>query len=82
MSIASPFDSDRSPSPIDVQTLRTLAARPVEATAFWAAVALPLAYPVLLYGGLDGQGLVLLLAVLATNAAALVLGRDYNRERV
>ena len=80
MSIASPFGSTRTPSTVDVQTIRTLAARPVKAAAFWTAVLVPLAYPALLYGGLDGHELTLLLAVLAVNAAALVLGRDYNRD--
>ena len=80
MSIASPFSSDRSPSTVNAQTLRTLATRPVEATGFWVAVLIPLAYPALLYGGLDGQQLTLLLAALALNAAALVAGRDHNRD--
>ena len=78
MSIASPFGPDRTPSTLDVQTLRTLATRPVETAAFWAAVLIPLAYPALMYGGIDGPELFLLLAVLAFNAAALVVGRDHN----
>lgn len=80
MSIASPFGSKRAPSTVDVQRLRTLAARPVETAAFWAAVSIPLAYPALMYGGLDGRELALLLVALAVNAAALVVGRDYNRD--
>lgn len=78
MSIASPFGSDRATSTVDVQTLRTLAVRPVETAAFWAAVLIPLAYPALMYGGLDGQELPLLLVALVLNAAALVVGRDHN----
>lgn len=78
MSIASPFGSDRATSNVDVQRLRTLAVRPIETAAFWAAVLIPLAYPALMLGGLDGQELPLLLGVLALNAAALVLGRDHN----
>lgn len=81
MSIASPFGSDRATSTVDAQTLRTLAARPVEAVGFWAAVLIPLAYPALMIGGLEGPKLQLLLAVLALNATALFVGRDYNRDR-
>lgn len=82
MSIASPFGSDRATSIVDVQTLRTFAARPIEAAAFWAAVLIPLTYPALMYGGLDGQELFLLLGALAINAAALFVGRDYHRDHV
>lgn len=78
MSIASPFGSDRATSIVDVQTLRTLALRPIETVAFWAAVLVPLAYPALMYGGLDGEELFLLLGALALNAAALVVGRGHN----
>jgi len=61
MSIASPFGFDRSASTVDVQTLRTIALRPIETAAFWAAVLIPLVYPALMYGGLDGQELFVLL---------------------
>lgn len=81
MSIASPFGFDRSASIVDVQTLRTIALRPIETAAFWAAVLVPLVYPVLMYGGLEGQELSLLLGTLALNAAALFVGRDHNRDR-
>ncbi|SFS12262.1 hypothetical protein SAMN05216559_4054 [Halomicrobium zhouii] len=81
MSIASPFGFDRSASTVDVQTLRTIALRPIETVAFWAAVLIPLVYPALMYGGLDGQELFFLLGALALNAAALFLGRDYNRDQ-
>ena len=80
MSIASPFDSTRAASIVDVQTLRTIAVRPIETAAFWAAILIPLAYPALMDGGLDGKELFLLLGALALNAAALVLGRDHNRD--
>jgi len=78
MSIATPFDSE-TPS-IDAQSIRTLAFRPIEATAFWTAVALPLAYPALLFGGLDGQGLFLLVATVALHVVALGLGRGHGRD--
>lgn len=81
MSIVSPLGSDGAASPVDAQTLRTVAFRPVEAAGFWTAVLIPLAYPALLYGGVDGRELPLLLAALALNAAALVLGRNHNRDR-
>lgn len=81
MSIASPFSSDRATSIVDVQRLRSIAASPIEATAFWAAVLIPLVYPALMVGGLDGRQLSFLLGALVINAAALFVGRDYNRDR-
>lgn len=77
MSIASPFGSESSALP-DAQGLRTAALRPVQALAFWTAVLVPLAYPVLLYGGLDGQGLSTLAVAVLVNVLALLLGRGYN----
>lgn len=82
MSIATPFGSDRSATGSIAQTLHTVARRPVEAAAFWTAVLLPLAYPWLMFGGLDGRELFLLLGALALNAATLVLGRGHKRDRV
>jgi len=78
MSIATPFDTD--PDAIDAQTLRTIAFRPIETAAFWTAVALPLAYPALMFGGLDGQELFLLVATVALHVAALGLGRGHGRD--
>ncbi len=80
MSIASPFGSERTPSAVDVQALRTAAVRPIETVAFWAAVFVPLVYPALMIGGIEGRELSFLVAALALNAAALVVGRDHNRD--
>lgn len=79
MSGTNPLGSDRPALGIDVQSVQSLARRPIEATAFWLAVALPLAYPWLLYGGASGRELALLVALVACNALALVLGREHNR---
>jgi len=78
MSIARPFGSESST--FDAQSIRTLAFRPIETTAFWTAVALPIAYPALMFGGLDGQDLFLLVATLALHVAALGLGRGHGRD--
>ncbi|WP_418281444.1 hypothetical protein [Halorubrum sp. DTA98] len=51
----------------------------VKAAAFWAAVAIPLAYPVLMYAGLDGVNGYLFVSLLFANALALAIGHDYNR---
>jgi hypothetical protein len=51
----------------------------VKAAAFWAAVAIPATYPVLLYMGLDGGAGVLFVALLFANALALAIGHDYKR---
>jgi len=78
MSIASPFDAD--PSDIDVESLQALVFRPVETTAFWAAVALPLAYPALVIGGLDGRKPFFLVATFVLHVVALRLGRGHRRD--
>lgn len=78
MSIATPFDDDAAT--LDAESIRTLAFRPIQATAFWAAVVLPLAYPALMIGGLDGQELFLLVATVALHVAALGLGRNHGRD--
>jgi hypothetical protein len=51
----------------------------VKAAAFWAAIAIPVAYPVLLYMGLDGGAGVLFVALLFANALALAVGHDHKR---
>ena len=51
----------------------------VKATAFWAAVAIPATYPVLLYMGLEGGAGLLFVCLLFVNALALALGHDYKR---
>lgn len=78
MSIATPFDSESST--LDAESIRSLAFRPVQTAAFWTAVALPLAYPALMFGGLDGQELFFLVATLALHVAALRLGRGHGRD--
>lgn len=78
MSTASPLPDDRlAPT---ASALRRLVATPIEAAAFWTAVAVPLAYPVLLAGGLRGSELSLFGLALAINVVALVLGRDYGAD--
>lgn len=78
MSIATPFDSDSVA--LDAQSIRTLAFRHVETAAFWAAVALPIVYPALMIGGLDGQELFLLVVTLALHVVALGIGRGHGRD--
>ncbi|ELZ48429.1 hypothetical protein C464_07010 [Halorubrum coriense DSM 10284] len=51
----------------------------VKAAAFWAAIAIPAAYPALLYAGLDGGTGRLFVALLFANALALALGHDHKR---
>ena len=51
----------------------------VRATAFWAAVAIPFTYPVLLYAGLDGLNGYLFVTLLFANLLALAIGHEYNR---
>lgn len=80
MSNASPIGSDRpSPGPV-AESLQTVARQPVQTASFWTAVLIPVAYPWLLFGGVGGRELFLLLGLLALNAVTLVLGRDHKRD--
>lgn len=47
------------------------------AVAFWAAIALPLAYAPLLWNGLDPSNGSLFVALLAANVVAFVLGHGH-----
>ncbi|EMA58710.1 hypothetical protein C469_12845 [Halorubrum lipolyticum DSM 21995] len=51
----------------------------VKAAAFWAAIAIPATYPVLLYMGLEGTPGLLFVGLLFANALALAIGHDYKR---
>jgi hypothetical protein len=51
----------------------------VRTTAFWAAVVVPLAYPLLLFGRATDYGL--LFSVLALHALALVVGHFHDGRR-
>jgi hypothetical protein len=78
MSSASPFSSPTESVPDPSAALKTIAVRPLRFVAFWTAVFAPLAYPFLLYGGLDAQSFLLLTGVLAVNVLGLLLGRRYG----
>lgn len=55
--------------------------RPVEALAFWAAIALPFAYLPLLYSGFESTSGVLLFAgLVVANVLALYVGHGHKRE--
>ena len=65
--------------PSTVRSLaRSLAIRPLQFAGFWTGVLAPLAYPVLLLGGLDAHSVLLLLGVVACNVLGLLLGREYR----
>lgn len=81
MSSVSPFGSPTDASPNGRVDFRSLAVRPVRATAFWTAVVAPLAYPTLLLSGLDGRTLLLLLTgVFFVNVLGLVIGRGHRAD--
>ena len=81
MSNASPLESIGESVPAKRVPLRSvaqsLAFRPLQFVGFWTGVLAPLAYPLLLYGGLDTQSLLLLIGVVVLNVAGLLLGRGY-----
>lgn len=55
--------------------------RPVEALAFWSAVALPFVYLPLLLGGFDDlTGALTFVGLLLANFVALYLGHDHRRD--
>lgn len=58
----------------------TALSRPIEAIAFWTAVALPFLYIPLLIYGLETSGQVLaFLGLITLNVIAFVLGHGYKR---
>jgi hypothetical protein len=52
--------------------------RSLQRLAFWTAVVLPLAYLPLLSSPIDGQELLVLLALVAVNVVCLLVGHDYS----
>jgi len=78
MSTASPLPDDTFPT--TASTLQHMVTTPIKATAFWTAIATPLAYPALLAGGLTGGEVSLLGLVFVLNVVALIVGRDYKTE--
>jgi hypothetical protein len=62
-----------------VRKLSTLVAQPLRFVAFWAAVGLPFLYLPLLYGGLQGDRLLVFGGLIVANVAALLLGHDHRR---
>lgn len=84
MSSVTPFKSPGESVPSERPSVRSfaqsLALRPLRFVGFWTGVLAPLAYPLLLYGGLDAQSLLLLVGVVALNVVGLFLGRGYNSQ--
>lgn len=74
--MTSPASLDRITS--DLPVIRVMSGT-VKAAAFWAAVAIPLAYPPLMYAGLDGVYGYVFVSLLFANALALAVGHDYNQ---
>jgi hypothetical protein len=57
-----------------------LVRKPIEATAFWAAVLLPIAYVPVLAAGIDGlQGAGLFASLVAVHLLVLSVGHRYGR---
>lgn len=81
MSSVSPLESVGESVPSERIPLRSaaqsLALRPLRFVGFWTGVLAPLAYPLLLYSGLDTQTLFVLIGVVLLNVAGLLLGRGY-----
>lgn len=64
----------------DASTLSALA-KPFEAVAFWAAIALPFLYvPLLATGVTDQSSQLAALLLIGLHAAALVVGRRHHAE--
>lgn len=64
-----------------VAQLSDLLRRPVEALAFWAAVALPFVYLPLVASGFESPtGALFFVALVVVNVLALLVGHGYKRE--
>lgn len=74
--MSSPASFDRIASEFPLSGVMTYT---MKAAAFWAAVLIPAAYPVLLYAGLDGANGYLFVSLLFANALALAFGHDYKQ---
>lgn len=73
-------DADAQISDRMVSSVAALA-RPIEAVAFWSAIALPFLYVPLLFNGLATTAqLTAFFVLLGLHAAAIVGGHRYNRE--
>lgn len=78
----SPSTSNDALSASRVAQLTEYVRQPVQAFAFWAAIALPFAYLPLLTSGFEQGNTALLTfaALVVANVAALVLGHGYGQE--
>lgn len=71
------------PTPDSLQSSRYSPRRLLEIpriVAFWLAVALPFAYPLLLAGGLPNWQAPTFVALFTLNVLALILGHNYGRD--
>lgn len=62
----------------DLGSVRLLV-RPIQALAFWLAIALPLAYLPALAMGFEAVSTTTFAALLVANAVALIVGHGHNR---
>jgi len=69
----------RTPGRDTLRRGAALAAVPLRFVGFWAAIALPFLYLPLLYGGLQGDQVLVFCGLLAANVASLVLGHKHGR---
>lgn len=63
----------------NVASLRSAVAEPVQAAAFWSAIALPLVYVPMLATGVVWEHPVALLALFVLNIVAFVVGHEHNQ---
>jgi VIT1/CCC1 family predicted Fe2+/Mn2+ transporter len=76
----STLNDDRTTTLLDAAGRAARSLRgPVQALGFWSAVLLPFASLYLLSDGLTGAELAPLVALLVSNALALVVGHDHRR---
>ncbi len=62
------------------QITRSQLFRPIEAIAFWTAIALPFLYVPLLFMGLESTGeLAVFFGLVALNGVAFIVGHRHNR---
>lgn len=82
MATTSPSTSNGALSDSRVEQLTEYVREPVQAFAFWAAIALPFAYLPILTSGFEGGAnpIGTFVALVVANVVALVLGHGYGED--
>lgn len=70
--------TERLTNALPLAESRRLLAMPVQALAFWAAIAMPALYVPMLWDGLGANESLLFVGLVLANALALLVGHEYK----